>query len=215
MSIGDALGDAEADVLRELAVGAKTRSGIKKPSAAAQKSAAIDRLLEGGLVTASSDKRATRFTITAAGQARFERLPVKAPRPRSAASPSSMATSEVMQRLEARFDRIEAKLDQLLAGSAPAPTATKVTTTAVLEVVRRLDREHRYGGVVPLPALRDALALHGLSDDAAVDRALTELERDYVVDLLVAQSPTTVAEPQRGIARPGRGLIYYVAPRGQ
>jgi len=67
---------------------------------------------------------------------------------------------------------------------------------------------------VPIPSLRDELRRHGVqATDAQVDAALVSLERQYAIDLLVAQSPVTLPDRHRGIERPGRGLAYYVSPR--
>jgi hypothetical protein len=67
---------------------------------------------------------------------------------------------------------------------------------------------------VPIPELRRALRARGVAADDATDTdALLALERDFRIDLSVAQSPTTAPDRALGIERPGRGLLYYVARR--
>ena len=83
----------------------------------------------------------------------------------------------------------------------------------MLGAVVDLDVRERLGGVVPIPAVRDALRARGVADRAVVDHALEELEREWAVDLSIAQSPTQLADRAAGIERPGRGLLYYVSRR--
>jgi len=87
---------------------------------------------------------------------------------------------------------------------------------ALMKEVTMLDALHRYGGVVPLPALRAQMTLVApWAGRAAIDAAIVELERRYVIDLGVHQSPATLAPQDRsqGIERPGRGLAYYICAR--
>ncbi len=104
---------------------------------------------------------------------------------------------------------------QLRASPAPAPYTCE-QACAVLQTAERLGRQHRYGGMVPLPDLRAALAeaAPGLRR-AAVDAALLDLARDYALDLQVHHDPAslTPAEERAGIWREGRGLLYFVVLR--
>jgi hypothetical protein len=82
--------------------------------------------------------------------------------------------------------------------------------------VRRLSCPSLWGAVVPLPALRAEIARAAPeADRAAVDAALCWLERQWRVDLCVAQSPSTLPAHERvhGIERPGRGFLFYVVLR--
>jgi len=103
-------------------------------------------------------------------------------------------------------------------GAADAAAVTPALDPAalkarVLAAVGELDHRGRYGGLVPIPELRAELRGQGIADDLAVTRALEDLEHDWTIDLLVAQSPTQVPHRAAGIDRPGRGLLYYVARR--
>jgi hypothetical protein len=116
--------------------------------------------------------------------------------------------------MEARLDRIEAalaRIEAMLAAPAGAPGELK---PVLLEVIAELDVAHRYGGLVPLPDIRQELRRRGVgASDGSVNAALEELERDFAIDLSIAQSPTTVPDRAAGIERPGRGLVYYVVRR--
>jgi hypothetical protein len=117
--------------------------------------------------------------------------------------------------LAARVDALEAEVAALRRTAQPAPPAPlgPALAQAILDALTTLDRTERLGGLVPIPSLRRALAARGVADDAAVSDALLALERDFRIDLSIAQSPTAVAERAAGIERPGRGLLYYVTPR--
>ncbi len=171
--------------------------------------------------------------------ARSATPPASVPR----ADHSFAALFEYLARIEAnlvaRLDAIKTRLDALAplpAETAPEPRPatpeprpatpeprpaaaakdppSESLKTAILAAVAMLDRKHRHGGMVPIPALRRELRVGGdLSTDEEVNAALLTLEREYSIDLLVAQSPTTVPDRAAGIERPGKGLAYYVAPR--
>lgn len=96
----------------------------------------------------------------------------------------------------------------------PPPMSEADLDAAVLAAVREVDVRDRCGGVVPLPMLRAELPRRDVhADRAAVDAAIIRLERAYAIDCCIAQSPNTVPDRAAGIERPGRGLIYYLAPR--
>jgi DNA-binding MarR family transcriptional regulator len=159
------------------------------------KEQALAELAAAGLVEVRKVGRAKLVSLTAAGKARAAALPKAAP-----------TVEERLARIEASLARIEA----LLAPPAPAVELKPL----LLDVVAELDAAHRYGGLVPLPELRRALRGRGVTaSDAAVNAALEELEQDFVIDLSIAQSPTTVPDRAAGIERPGRGLVYYVVRR--
>lgn len=159
---------------------------------------ALDALAAAGWVTVEKVGRTRQVTLTAAGEAERARAPVPAAKkkPRTAA-----------ERIAALEDRV-AKLEALL---SPAPKVE--IKDAVLGAVADLDARGRLGGLVPIPDLRAALRERGVRDDDAVTRALEDLEREWRIDLNVAQAPTAVADRAAGIERPGRGLLYYVSRR--
>jgi hypothetical protein len=120
--------------------------------------------------------------------------------------------------LAARVDALEAEVAALRAKLTPAarldPAAIAALGATILDAAAELDARQRLGGLVPIPELRRALRARGVAaDDGAVTDALLALERDFKIDLSVAQSPTTVSDRALGIERPGRGLLYYVARR--
>jgi hypothetical protein len=112
----------------------------------------------------------------------------------------------------ARLDELAARVERLERAAA-TPVAAGSVKDAVLGAVAELDARDRLGGLVPIPDLRAALRTRGHADDGAVTAALVELEREWRIDLNVAQSPTAVADRAAGIERPGRGLLYYVSRR--
>jgi hypothetical protein len=128
---------------------------------------------------------------------------------------------EEAMRMEPPRGRGEAIRELLRRALQVAPGAASAWDEATLRerletALEELNAVCRYGDVVPLPALRAEMARVAPGvDRAALDAALIELERAYRVDLLVAQSPASLpaAERSQGIARPGRGLVFYVAFR--
>lgn len=196
---------------------------------AAERTAAIAELCERGLLQASVKGRTMTLSLTPAGEAACAALPppeekaAQARRPGASAPALADLLAALEARLMARLDRLEARLDQVSvrperseAQSKGPPSSAADLKSVILEALLSLDRRHRHGGLVPIPALRRELRARGVpSPDADVNAALESLEREYAVDLHVAQSPTTVPERDQGIERPGRGLAYYVAPRMQ
>ena len=126
----------------------------------------------------------------------------RAPRAPRAPRPKKPTAAARIETLEARLPPPAAHLDA---------TALK---TAVLAAVSELDARHRYGGLVPIPEVRAELVRRGVAAERdVIDAALDALEREWAIDLSMAQSPTQVADRAAGIERPGRGLLYYVARR--
>ena len=121
--------------------------------------------------------------------------------------------------LAARVDALEAEVAALRAKLASPPARLDAAQIAalgasLLDAIADLDLRMRLGGLVPIPELRRAVRDRGVNaDDGAVTDALLALERDFRIDLSVAQSPTTTPDRALGIERPGRGLLYYVARR--
>lgn len=86
-------------------------------------------------------------------------------------------------------------------------------STSILDALTNLDVNGSLGGLVALPELRAELRRREVAvDDQAVNAALYELERAWLIDLSIAQSPSAVADRRAGIEDP-RGLVYYVVRR--
>jgi hypothetical protein len=176
--------------------------------------ALVEGLVAKGLASsrrADPGRRASALVVelTPLGRQRATELRAAQPAPRRAAP--GRAIEERLTRIEAALAGV-ARQDTLLEVLArlPAPPATHGDVRGkVLATLAALDEQHRYHGLVPIPALRRALDL----PDDKVTAALLELEAEYAIDLNVAQSPTLVPDRQLGIERPGRGLLYYVARR--
>jgi len=230
MSDPPPLSDDEVRVLWAIREGARRPAAIKRP-AAAQRNATLAALVARGLVLSTTSGRNVELALApaTAGWAAQLEPPAAAPRGAKTAAPASATLAQKVARLEDELlpamRRIEAKLDRLLAaGPAPidsnrtaaaAPAGSRPAASlpqAILDAVQRLDTRHRFGGLVPLPDLRRELGPLG-ADRPAVDAALLELERDYAIDLNIAQAPATVGDRGAGIERPGRGLLYYVTRR--
>lgn len=91
---------------------------------------------------------------------------------------------------------------------AAAPTDQGTDLAAeVLAIVDATDPQHR--GDCDLGVLRAALA--GVPR-AELDATLLQLERDWIVDLNVAQAPTD-RQRRDGIVREGRGVVFWVCRR--
>ncbi len=206
-------------VLCALRDGARTPTEIKRPAAAAR-NVALRSLQAAGLVEARKQGRAILIALSAEGARIAAGLVAPTPsapaRGRAGSEAVLAQIAGALEELRRAVARIEARLEvrsSSAASPSPSPSIEPgALRRAVLSALRELDVRHRYGGLVPIPELRRALAPQGF-EPAAVDAALEALERDFVIDLNVAQAPTQVAESAAGILRPGRGLLYYVACR--
>ena len=78
--------------------------------------------------------------------------------------------------------------------------------------MRQVDVRDRCGGLIPIPALRKAMAYLPMSHED-FNLGLLDAERAYRIDLKVANDPRACAAPQDGISVAGRGLLYYAAVR--
>jgi hypothetical protein len=194
-------------LLATLALKGEMKAGDLKLSPATEKKATIERLVSEGLLTVRKEGRSELVALTDAGRERAATLPTVPARAPRAAPPKAADLAARLDRIEAALARIEGRLG----GGAAAPADLK---KALLEVIAEVDAARRYGGLVPLPDIRKVLRERGITaSDAEVNGALEELEREFTIDLSVAQSPTAVEDRGAGIERPGRGLAYYVLRR--
>ena len=192
-------------ILRKLAdKGGELAAGDLAFKPADERRLAVERLLAEGSLSERRDGRRTIYALTDAGRERVATLPAGKP----------PARARKVDDGAARLDRIEAQLARILELLEPRAASPADLKPLLLEVIAELDAAHRYGGLVPLPDIRQELRRRGVgAPDATVNAALEELERDFAVDLSIAQSPTTVPDRAAGIERPGRGLVYYVVRR--
>ena len=84
--------------------------------------------------------------------------------------------------------------------------------TDLLATMGKLDRSGRHAGLIPLPELRIAFLERGWAR-AAFDERLLQAERDFIVDLKVADDPLTLANPDLAIQERGRGYLQYAVAR--
>lgn len=168
---------------------ARTRAA--KPATIAEGDAEVPAGPRPTAATAATDATAPRGVKAAAATARLGAL------------------EQAVAALEARVAALEARTPP---DGAPADLAA--VKAALVTAIEDVDASTRAGGLVPIPALRAELRRRGVAaTDAEVDAALEALERDWRIDLSVAQDPGQVADRAAGIERPGRGLLYYVARR--
>lgn len=205
---------AEEKLLRTLASrGPTTRASAK---AAAD---TVQQLLRQQLIEELGPSRkgaSTKLTLTPAGRTIVDSL-----------SPAKVTLADVGRELTA-LRRDVAELKALVArllvpdsssgaspvgeAAAPAPPSLETFRQRVLDAIASLDRRGRFGGLVPLPRLREALTSVAMSRDA-FDDALLALEEQFVIDLKVANEPSRLGDPGEGIDTPDRGLLYFVVAR--
>jgi hypothetical protein len=205
---------AKLDPSREIAVGAVR--GLAR---------VLPELVLAGWVEVRKEARAQYARLSPAGAVQREVVlarvpPPKPPRPPRAAKPATprpaagakVTTAGLAARLDALAAEVAALTARLTQLERPAAPPLDLAPT-VLDAIVALDAAGRYGGLVPIPVVRAELRRRGATDDAAITDALIALERSFLIDLSVAQSPTTAPDRDQGIERPGRGLLYYVARR--
>lgn len=130
------------------------------------------------------------------------------PKPRAKKPPA--ATVDDLAALEAR---LLARLDQLAQelGLRPAPaqaTAPAALPSAITSGIRDADLAGRHGGLVPIPEIRNLVLSRTNATREQFDAALLALERDFKVDLKIANDPRR-PDAAEGISVPGRGLVYF------
>jgi hypothetical protein len=176
-------------------------------------------LLARGLVKEGSAGRgaAKHAVYSLAPEGTKALKPPKAqPKPR-AQKPAPVTGAELAAleaRLLARIDLLARALGVELGASTrgqpvPAPVvATEAFSAAVHGAIRDVDLAGRHGGLVPIPELRKLVALRTGATREQFDLALLSLERDFKVDLKIANYPTR-PDAAEGIRVQGRGLVYF------
>ncbi len=171
-------------------------------------------LLKEGTAGRGAAKHAT-FSLSPEGTKALK--PPKAPpKPRAPKTPP-VTVAALESRLLARIDLLARALGVELGGSAqagapverPAPViAAEAFATAVHAAIRDADLAGRHGGLVPIPEVRKLVALRTGATREQFDLALLSLERDFRVDLKIANDPTR-PDAAEGIRVQGRGLVYF------
>ncbi|HME55073.1 MAG TPA: hypothetical protein VKM55_22900 [Candidatus Lokiarchaeia archaeon] len=127
------------------------------------------------------------------------------------------------------FDRIDqlttevAEIKKLLVGSGkasskpsskPDPASTDMFYESLRSACAQLDETSRFGGEIPLPDIWTMMSQQdpGLTWNKFKEY-LFQLDDSRKIDLHVANDPSKVRHPEKGISVPGRGLIYYIALR--
>lgn len=144
--------------------------------------------------------------------------------PKAPKKPSAAKAKVTMADLAARIDELAARIEELTrllgakgtpAEAAPSPAPVRDAARfedEILRVVRDLDTRGRFGGMVPIPEARSVFLEAGWTREA-FDRALVAAERDFVVDLKIANDPSRLARPELAIDDASRGLLQYVVAR--
>ena len=205
MTTAASLGTLEHKLLKELlaAKSPPTRAKLARGSAAA----VLDRLIHMGLVRAlpGPKGRAPRFELSHEGRECAEEINRRYP----ARIDMAMLYAEIL-RIGDELDELRARL------TAPPPKKSGGQNgnfeRELRAVLGDLDRRGRYGGLVPIPELRRALAHVGLARED-FDRALLDLERAFVIDLKTAHDPTSIKDSDQAVWDEGRGWLYYALAR--
>jgi len=133
--------------------------------------------------------------------------------PKARAKRSPAATVDDLAAMEAR---LHARLDALAQALGPPPQPPAYRTgaapidlaAAIAPALREADLAGRHGGLVPIPEVRKLALARSGATRAEFDEALLLLEREFKVDLKIANDPSR-ADASEGIAVPGRGLVYF------
>ena len=170
--------------------------------------AALDRLVERGLLESKSKGKQRAYEVPAALAAAL-----KPPPPARRARPRAV-TLEDLQALEGRLNQKLDHIAQLIAPRAhEAPdTNGQQLEAAIPAAIRPADEQGRHGGLVPIPEVRRLVLQRTGATRAQFDRALLAMERDFHVDLKIADDANRADAPE-GIQVPGRGLVYYALTR--
>lgn len=181
-------------------------------------------------VTAASKKSKPRSAVKA--PARKAASARKAPASAAKTPKKSSAPKATIAGLAVRIDELAARVAELAAHIEQLATLLRPAVGAQAEsgrekaspgdrarfeeelvrVARDLDLRGRFGGLVPIPDIRSVFLETGLTREA-FDRALLAAEREFVVDLKVANDPSRLARPDLAIDDAARGLLQFVVVR--
>lgn len=200
--------DAEEKVLRAL----QARRVLSEAQLRAG-SDVLAGLLQIGLVREEppSARGKRRFSLTDRGREVAAR-----------SAPSHPTTLDLFRAITALHDEVRSLRAMMLSGApatgampGPAVTVTRASPSLqaeLLSALRELARHEHSGGIVPIPSLRRRMTPLGVTRDE-LDAALLAAERAYLIDLKVANDPSSLGDPDEGIASGARGLLYFAVAR--
>ena len=204
MATAASLGTAERNLLKRLLAAKKpiTRTSIRKRELVAS----LNRLFAAALVWEAPGRRGQpQLQLTGQGRVLAENIARR--------NPDRLTLKLVYGELLRVADRLDELRSRFPTIQPTNPAALNGSFEHELRsAIGELDRRGRYGGLVPIPELRRALAPLGLSRDD-FDRALLEQERAFAVDLKTAHDPTSIEDAKLAVWDEGRGWLYYVVAR--
>ena len=201
---------------------AKVRARV--PDLGDQMSGLLENLVSRGLVQTSRDKRGnTLYALSSAAVAAWKAANSSPRTPRAAKSKAATVdeVQALLRELEARLvERIREQvvgavreaIGERPKGAQPAPAEAVPLDAAIAGAIRDADRLGRHGGLVPIPEVRRLVAERTGATRAQFDAALLGLERQFRVDLKLANDARR-SDAAEGIEVPGRGLVYFVLAR--
>ena len=183
-----------------------TKAGAKKKTVAKSKAKAA--------APAKTAKAAKKTKTTAAKKTKTVRVTLGSLSEQIAALTTELAAvAQTLATLVAHVSPIAAAaLDAERTAPPVAPVDYESFETDLLATMGTLDRSGRHAGLVPVPELRIAFLERGWAR-AAFDERLLQAERDFIVDLKVADDPLTLANPELAIQERGRGYLQYAVAR--
>ena len=187
-----------------VAAAAKLMPGSTLSQNSGDLEATLARLVGRGLLESKTKGKQRAYEVTAAVASALKPAgSAKRERPRA-------ATLGDLEALEARLNQ---KLDRIVQFLEPhsqsKPGANgKQVEAAIPAAIRQADQQGRHGGLVPIPDVRRLVQDQTGATRAQFDQALLAMEREFRVDLKIADDPRRDDAPE-GIQVPGRGLVYY------
>jgi hypothetical protein len=156
-----------------------------------------------------------RRTIRLTEKGRGAKEQLRAPRRKMANLEDLRALEErvvlrVAALLDTKLQELEPRLRTMPPAHKPEVVVVDGLGSRVLSAIQELDEAQHLDGIVPIASLRNVLCD---MPAALLNQSLIELERQYRIDLKIANDPATVPAPESGLRLPGRGLAYYVAVR--
>jgi hypothetical protein len=192
------------------------RLGVRRTALDEESVRVAEALVAQGLAEIRTARDGRRMAqLTERGRRAKEQL--RASRRRAASYEDLRALEErvvlrVAALIEARLQQLEPRLRTMPPAHKPEVLVIDIDGLGarVLSAIQEIDEAQHLDGIVPIAVLRNALPD---MPAALLDQSLIELERQYRIDLKIANDPATVPSPDAGIRLAGRGLACFVAVR--